>query len=317
MSPPREETAVVLKICLGQGSRFNGMICEYFIKDASECDLLKNGSIKSVYENGRCLSLEEIHNRTENLLEKYERKGEFIDLKVILYGRNPSNPEKGGLLNARLNNPTLTSLYSFVNRSIYNEVAQTLRSRGIFSDRKQCGSCEYLAAGNPRTCRLESIQDPKTGEFIDNRFFGQDRKSSDQACDGYSHKDTRTQSLDETHAEAFSISKPGSPVSATVEAETQNIENCLIAKLDFELLVEKLIERVVNAASTKQKEIAQRQFDLVTRLCQLFRDNEDEAMKVYLDEISSDPKQREAYRKRTERDLQEIGNLFLGKMSGK
>ena len=317
MSFPKEETAITFKICLGAGSRFNGIACEYFVRNSSECDLLKNGNIKSVYENGRCLSIEEIHNRTERLLRKYEREGEFVDLKVILYGRNPSDSDKGGLLNAKLDNPTITTLYSFVNRSIYNEIVQTLRSRGIFSDRKRCGTCAYLAPSSPHNCQLETIQDPKTGELIYNRLFGEQRKSTDSVCQGYLKKDTRTESLDEIETQAFTSSQPDSPISARIEAETQSMENCLLAKIDFELLEEKLIERVVNAASIKQREIAQRQFDLVTRLCQLFRDNEDEPVKVYLDEISSDPMRRDTYRKRTERDLLEIKNLFQEKMSEK
>ncbi|MGO8878533.1 MAG: hypothetical protein ACLPVO_07610 [Desulfomonilaceae bacterium] len=317
MSSPKEEASIVLKICLGAGSRFNGIACEYFARASSECDLLKNGTIKSVYENGRCLSIEEIHTRTDLLLKKYDQQGEFIDLKSMLYGGNPSDSGRGGLLNAKLDDPTITTLYSFVNRSIYNKVAQTLRPRGLFSDRKMCGTCAHHGSSSPRSCRLEMIQNPKTGEFIDNGFFGQERKASDPVCAGYLRKDTRTEPLEEIETRAFQSSQSDSPLQNAIETQTQTIENVLIAKIDFGLLEEWLIKRVVEAGSSKQREIAQRHFDLITRLCQLFQENEDDPVRLYLDEMSSDQKNREALRKRTERDLFEIGKFFREEMSKK
>lgn len=317
MSFPKHETDLILNICQGAGLRFNGTVCQYFMANSSECYLLKGGKIVAVYEHGRCLSIEEIHNKTEMVLRKWGYPDEFIDLKTLLYGRTRSDSAESGLLNARLRDPTITTLYSFVNRSIYNEVIQTLRSRGIFPEKKMCGSCLHLGLSSPRSCQLETIEDQRSGQLVFNRFFGQQRKNTDPVCAGYGKRDTCTQPLEQIENRAFSTTQASFPTADSVEAEQDAIENRILTKIDIELFQEWLIKRVVDASSPKQREIAQRQFDLFTRLCQLFKDHEDDPVKVFLDEISPDPKIREAHRKRTERDLREIEIFFREEMSKK
>ncbi|MGC8660196.1 MAG: hypothetical protein ACP5U1_14115, partial [Desulfomonilaceae bacterium] len=259
---PKEETSITLKVCLGEGSRFEGMTCEHFLRELAECNLLKNGKIDSVYEHERCLSIEEIHNRIDLLLKKYNHEGEFIDINAILYGKNPHHSAAGGLLNAKLEDPTITTLYSFVNRCIYNEIVQTLRRRGLFSDRKMCGTCAHHGSSNPRNCLLEMIQNPKTGDFVNNRLFGQERKASDPICSGYEQKNTRLESLEEIETRAPASLHENDTTLAALGTQTGTTENVVIAKIDFERLQEWLIKRVIEARSPKQRQIAQRHFDL-------------------------------------------------------
>ena len=293
-------------VCLGSGEKFTGSPCENLEESSLDCRLLVGQMIRAVFEHGRCLSLEIIYNRMEKILKKFGYPDEYVDLKKFLYGRDGSD---AGFLNSTLRSPNIQALYSFVNKSLYNEVSQTLRSRGLLAERRKCGSCMHRAQSSPRVCQLEHIRIGENSDGLYNRYFGLERLSSDEACSGYSRIRYSTESLD-------SPNNPGQPVNAVHSVEAAyNHEDSAIWRVDYSNFREWLINRVLRADSAKRRQIAQRQYDSFVRISQLYLDHGDEAIKVFLDEISDNAKNRDSNRKRLERDLLEMKTFFTEKMS--
>ena len=293
-------------VCLGSGEKFTGSPCENLEEPSLDCRLLVGQMIRAVFEYGRCLSLEIIYNRTEKILKKFEYPDEYVDLKKFLYGIDGSG---AGFLNSTLRSPNIQALYSFVNKSLYNEVSQTLRSRGLLAERRKCGSCMHRAQSSPRVCQLQHIRIGENSDGFYNRYFGLERLSSDEACSGYSRIRYSTESLD-------SPNNPGQPVNAVHSVEAAyNHEDSAIWRVDYSNFREWLINRVLRADSAKRRQIAQRQYDSFVRISQLYLDHGDEAIKVFLDEISDNAKNRDSNRKRLERDLLEMKTFFTEKMS--
>ena len=300
------EESLTSGVCLGNGEKFTGFPCENLEEPSFECRLLVGQMIRAVFEYGRCLSLEIIYNRLEKILKKFGYPDEYVDLKKFLYGSDGSD---AGFLNSTLRSPNIQALYSFVNKSLYNEVSQTLRSRGLLAERRKCGSCMHRAQSSPRVCQFEHIRIGENSDGLYNRYFGVERLSSDEACSGYSRIKYVTESLD-------SCNNPGHPANTAHSVESvYNPEESAVWRVDYSNFREWLINRVLQADSAKRRQIAQRQYDSFVRISQLYVDHGGDAIKVFLDEISDNAKNRDSNRKRLERDLLEMKTFFTEKMS--
>ncbi len=300
---PRQnnEESLTSRICQGNEPKYNGSVCDNFVTPSLECSLLVSQMILAVFEYGRCLSLELIYDRLERILVKFGLPDEYIDLKKFLYGNDDS---RGGILSVVLRTPNIQTLHAFINRSLYNEVTQTLRSRGLLTERRNCGSCMHRAQSSPRVCQLEYIQVGQVSDGSYNRYFGAERLSSDEACSGYS----RIRRISESINTSRDVNQPEKTVDLVDQALTT--EESVLWKVDYSRFLNWLIDRALNAESAKRREIAQRQYDTFVRLSQLYADHGDDAFRVFLDEISDDARDRDSKRKRMERDLTEIKTFF-------
>ncbi len=295
------EESLTTGVCLGNGEKFTGSPCENLEEPSLECRLLVGQMIRAVFEYGRCLSLEIIYNRLEKVLNKFGHPDEYVDLKKFLYGSDRSDT---GFLSSTLRSPNIQALQSFVNRSLYNEVSQTLRSRGLLAERRKCGSCMHRAQSSPRVCQRDYILIGENPDGLYNRHFGVERLSSDEACSGYARIRYVTESLD-------SSLNPAHPANAAHADESAcNPEESAAWRVDYSHFREWLINRVLRADSTKRRQIAQRQYDSFVRISQLYVDHGDDAIRAFLDEISENAKNRDTNRKRLERDLSEMKTFF-------
>jgi hypothetical protein len=162
--------------CQGEGKRFGGIRCDYFIHATSECTLLKEFELYEVFEKGRCEPFEMLKRALEKHLEKYRDivdPGEHIE------------PMAFEILE-RLKSKRLTQghkiyvLKGYINKAVYCSVIEMLQREEPLVKR-QCGSCRYLSQSKPHICQRATIFTSEKGE-VANPYYESKRKLTERAC---------------------------------------------------------------------------------------------------------------------------------------
>jgi hypothetical protein len=301
------DAGVVRKICQGRGKKFRDEACEYYDPVGKTCKLLAVGPISAVMEHGRCLSKLEIYERASFIQKLYagELSQEFVDLEELIYGR-PSPEGKGpkGLVDQHLSDPSLPALYSYVNRCLYREIMRVFRKRGLIPGRRQCGNCVHLGDTTPRICQLADFVDEKTAKRIHNEFENTEREEHDRACGGYVPLKIFLKPIEPTQAtdtEYFQQDQwsNASPAGGNI----QQVED----SLDVRKLFESLLLCVQNASPAK-KSIHSRRLEDIAGIYRYLRQEGSykKAKSRLLDIRTGDPKERELYSLKHERDRQKV-----------
>jgi hypothetical protein len=303
-----EENDAVGMICLGRGERFEGNVCPHYARSTGECVLLRERGMGGVLEFERCLTEKELLWRLFRVLQSFGKNAaaEMVDLQEFLQGRQGTDdlrPTKG-LLSKRPPQDKIAALYGFVNIELYSYTKEVLRKRGVIPGRRRCGNCKHLPPSEPRACQLRNILDKRTGRRIENSHYGSIRRAHDSVCEGY-------EPLSVLFAPIGNDERSGQE-SGDVRLSDEDLQRPWEDKISIQVTVDqiwRLMEHCRSSAPTaKRREMETRRIEDLRFLEAMLKDGEslEGARSLLIDQKAVTPKEREATRRKLDRDLEAV-----------
>jgi hypothetical protein len=292
-------------ICLGLGHRFSGSACPHYARGTGECELLLERGIAGVYEFGRCLNETELLVRLHRVLEGFGFDHEGFQIHEFLFGtleQDDSHSYKG-LLQRRLSENNIVVLYEYVNKSLYAYTKRILRMRRLITDRRRCGSCKHLPPSSPRICQLREIHG------LENSRFGLLRLAHESVCEGYEPLRTF---FDQADTVGCTADREDGMNDGTHQVVAEPWDEKCFAQLDVHSILNLMMKCRNNAPMSKRREIETRRLEDVNFLygCLLREKSLEEAKTLLLNQKAGTPKEREAVRRRLDRDLEAVGSCL-------
>jgi hypothetical protein len=233
------------KICGGSDEMFEKIACEHYTRDPSQCELLNEGRIATLCEQGRCtfaiigIVQKTLSRQFPDLLDEREDFDlqKFTDqLKQMAWN------------GSRIPSRWLSYLSTAIRRL---SITLLVRMR-VAPDEKRCGTCANLPRWKPYTCQIS----------------GDEKRRTHPACDDYRFPGRTI--LREPHGVGDEDERGGSPFDGPAAEKSEAFQQTVDSKMDVESLRRELAKRAAAKDLGKRKRAAfVRQYDLVVRLHRL------------------------------------------------
>lgn len=263
---------LIRSVCGGENRRFRGLFCEYYERSAARCLLLREGKMREFWEKCRasCFNLlyDAVKLHLTNFRQKYPDspidETEDIDFEKLICRLQDTGMKQSFDLEA---------WRGYLNKTVYREIRNILRKRGLIPWQIRCGTCKFMPLKMPYIC-------PKTGTV---------RSRSDDACPDYAQTVHNIISID------AEICPGDSQENNRLMAEMGNWQGnptpeTLLEKKEEEqrlpLIRKILLTRIKETRpGTKSRQTCERQYEIFVSLLNLLSDNVpmEEAFKIIAD----------------------------------
>ena len=249
---------LVRLFCAGAGNRFDGAVCEYYVRLTGECNLLKQEKMETIFIKGRCNPYNILKSAVKKNLMKYKH---LIDVQEYI-------PSIVFILSNRLKDirlkkgHNLAVLIGYINKASYTEVILFLQNEGLL-EKKMCGSCIFLSELKPYICRRENIEVINNGvaQLKDNPFYLKERKKTDKCQEGFQSHTFLSINGDKDHDSTDNYKLP-----ITEKFEDFSTFEKSDNRIEIEELKEILKKRAINTKHKNTKKIYKRQHNVFVNL---------------------------------------------------
>ncbi len=298
--PNKKEPDLISKIC-GEETRYKEA-WEHYEESSRHCLLLREGRIKEIWENERCISYEILNDALKKEFSRHKKEYPDIPVDINLTKNFYSKEIVSDTVRAVANkmraskkpfdHPSLAAWKRYLLRAASNYVINYLFPKRITP---RCGVCKYLSES--KICELKEII--THGELQENPYYEKHRKRSDRHCEaGYSPNIPIFMPISSDPTDRGGIELPDISTPDTLSSVT----NKDIVFKYITLLRERAEEAPEN--SKKRKKLM-RQYLVATRFYQLLTEEYSEK------EAKSHLKKEYSSRSTFNRDFTDIKKFFL------